>query len=679
MQSRKFIDRAGNKKPFDISKIHNAIFKATKACNVKLDIEKIVQSVIHSLPNDDIHLETMQNTIIFALMDFDKNVALAYAQYRQKHADKRNSFVHAGNCINEYINRADWRVLGNANQKFSLGGCILNTSGKLTANYWLDHVYSSDISQAHRAGSFHIHDLDMLSGYCAGWSLRELLHSGFNGIKGSVNASPPKHLSSAIGQMLNFLGTLQNEWAGAQSFSSFDSYLAPYVRADALSYEQVKQEIQSFIFCCNATSRWGGQPVFSNITFDWTCPNDLKTVVPIIDGAPMPFTYGDLQKEMDMLGKAFYDIILDGDMNESPFTFPIPTINITQDFPWNSEKSKLMFKASAKYGTTYFQNFILSDMKPSHTRSMCCRLRLDLDELLKRGNGLFGSVEYTGSIGVVTINCARLGYLNKGNFLKLLDELDKLLLLAKESLETKRNLLNKFFDLGLYPHTKHFLPRKFLNHFSTIGINGIHEMLLNFSDGKMGITDDNGANTAFDILYYIQEKLKCFQNETGNLYNLEATPAEGATYRFAREDKKRYPHIIQSGSPDAPYYTNSSQPPVGWTNDLFALLDNQEQLQKAYTGGTVVHLYTDEQMNYIQVKKLVKKIFNNYEIPYLTLSPIISICEKCGYIAGKHVVCPTCKGKTVIWTRVMGYHSPIDLFNDGKKSEFRERKMLKLG
>lgn len=674
---RVLINRIGNRKTFDVSKIEKAILAAAKACDTQLPIKEIVDEVLISLPEGDIHLETIQNSIIFVLMDYNKNVALAYTLYRQKRADKRNVLVNPKECIEKYITRSDWRVSGNANQNFSLGGCILNTSGEITANYWLDKVYSSNINHAHRVGDFHIHDLDMLCGYCTGWSLRELLRSGLNGVEGSVSASPPKHLSSAIGQMNTFLGTLQNEWAGAQAFSSFDTYLAPYVRVDNLTYKQVKQEVQTFIFCCNATSRWGGQPAFTNITFDWLCPDDLKTQSPEIDGKVMPFTYGELQKEMDMLGMAFYEVILDGDINGSPFTFPIPTINITKDFPWIAEKSDLMFKASAKYGITYFQNFILSNMNPKDVRSMCCRLRLDLNELLKRGNGLFGSVEYTGSIGVVTINCARLGYLNKGNFLKLLSELDKLLVLAKKSLEIKRDLLNELLDRGLYPYTKRFLPRGFLNHFSTIGINGMHEMLLNYSDGKIGITDGRGVTKALEILHYIRERLKHFQNETGNLYNLEATPAEGTTYRFAREDKKRYPSIIQSGSPEAPYYTNSSHPPVNWTNDPFDLLNNQELLQKAYTGGTVIHLYTAEQMDYTQVKRLVKKIFTKYEIPYLTLSPIVSICKKCGYIAGEHTICPTCQGETVIWTRVMGYHRPVKSFNNGKKSEFKERKLLK--
>lgn len=680
MKNMVFIDRLGNHKVFDTAKIHNAIVNAANACNVKLNVHKIVNSVVSSLSfgEKDIHLETVQNMIICALFEVDKKVALAYTQYRQEKNEMRDTLIDSGNCIEEYINKSDWRVQGNANQKFSLGGCILNTSGKVVANYWLDHVYSKGINRAHRAADFHIHDLDMLCGYCAGWSLRELLNSGFNGVAGTVSASPPKHLSSAIGQMINFLGSLQNEWAGAQSFSSFDTYLAPFVRADNLSYKEVKQEIQTFVYCCNATSRWGGQPVFSNITFDWSCPDDLKLQVPSIGGTSVAFTYGKLSKEIDMIGEAFYDVVLDGDMKGNPFTFPIPTINITKDFPWDSKKSDLMFKTSSKYGITYFQNFISSDLNPSHTRSMCCRLRLDLDELLKRGNGLFGSVEYTGSIGVVTINCARLGYLNKGNWGQLLTNLDNLLVLAKQSLETKRDTLNKLFDQGLYPHTRRFLPRKFLNHFSTIGVNGIHEMLLNFSNGKIGITDEVGVLKAIDLLHHIRAKLKDFQEETGNLYNLEATPAEGTTYRFAKEDQKRYTDIIQSGTTDAPYYTNSSQPPVDWTNDPFTLLNNQDDLQAAYTGGTVVHLYTADEMKFDQAKKMVKRVFENYNLPYLTITTVLSICDNCGYIPGEHEICPTCNEKAVVWTRVMGYHRPVSSFNKGKKSEHQERELLEL-
>lgn len=552
------------------------------------------------------------------------------------------SFVEVGTTIEEYLSRQDWRVQANANQGYSLGGLILNVSGKVIANYWLNHVYTPQISAAHREGDFHIHDLDMLSGYCAGWSLRLLLAEGFNGVENRVEAKPPKHLSSAIGQMVNFLGTLQNEWAGAQAFSSFDTYLAPLVRKDNLSYSQVKQCVQELIYNLNVPSRWGGQTVFSNLTFDWVCPEDLREQIPMIAGEEMPFCYGDLQAEMDMLNRAFIEVMTEGDAKGRVFTFPIPTYNITADFPWDNPNTDLLFEMTAKFGLPYFSNFIGSDLKPQMVRSMCCRLRLNLTELLKRGNGLFGSSEQTGSLGVVTINCARLGYVYHGDEQSLLTALDRLLELAKNSLEIKRKAVQQWMDSGLYPYTKRYLGT-LRNHFSTIGVNGINEMIRNFTQDAHDITSDWGHQFALRLLDYIRDKMVVFQEETGHLYNLEATPAEGTTYRFAREDKKRYPDILQAGTSAQPYYTNSSQLPVGFTDDPFKALEYQDELQSKYTGGTIMHLYMNERISSAKAcKTLVRKALERFHLPYLTITPTFSICPIHGYLNGEHPFCPRC-------------------------------------
>jgi ribonucleoside-triphosphate reductase (formate) len=552
------------------------------------------------------------------------------------------TFVEVGTTIEEYLSRQDWRVQANANQGYSLGGLILNVSGKVIANYWLNHVYTPQISAAHREGDFHIHDLDMLSGYCAGWSLRLLLAEGFNGVENRVEAKPPKHLSSAIGQMVNFLGTLQNEWAGAQAFSSFDTYLAPLVRKDNLSYSQVKQCVQELIYNLNVPSRWGGQTVFSNLTFDWVCPEDLCEQIPIIAGEEMPFCYGDLQAEMDMLNRAFIEVMTEGDAKGRVFTFPIPTYNITADFPWDNPNTDLLFEMTAKFGLPYFSNFVGSDLKPQMVRSMCCRLRLNLTELLKRGNGLFGSSEQTGSLGVVTINCARLGYVYHGDEQSLLTALDRLLELAKDSLEIKRKAVQQWMDSGLYPYTKRYLGT-LRNHFSTIGVNGINEMIRNFTQDAHDITSDWGHQFALRLLDYIRDKMVVFQEETGHLYNLEATPAEGTTYRFAREDKKRYPNILQAGTSAQPYYTNSSQLPVGFTDDPFKALEYQDELQSKYTGGTIMHLYMNERISSAKAcKTLVRKALERFHLPYLTITPTFSICPIHGYLNGEHPFCPRC-------------------------------------
>ena len=543
--------------------------------------------------------------------------------------------------VEEYLSKADWRVKANANQGYSLGGLILNTSGKVIANYWLSSIYSKEIASAHINADFHIHDLDMLCGYCAGWSLKTLLMEGFNGVLGKVAAGPPKHLSSAIGQIVNFLGTLQNEWAGAQAFSSFDTYLAPFIRIDNLDYPTVKQNIQELIFNLNVPSRWGTQTPFTNLTFDWVCPEDLKNQYPIIGGKEMEFTYGDLQLEMDLINKAYIEVMTIGDQKGRMFTFPIPTYNITRDFPWDSENVQQLFTMTAKYGLPYFQNFINSHLKPNMIRSMCCRLQLNLTELLKRGNGLFGSAEQTGSLGVVTINCARLGYLYK-DLNSLYQALDNLLNLAKQSLEIKRKVIQKFMDQGLFPYSKRYLGT-FRNHFSTIGVNGINEMIRNFSNDKYSIIDPDGEKLACDFLDHIRNKMINFQEETGNLYNLEATPAEGTTYRFAKEDQKRFTNILQAGTKENPYYTNSSQLPVNFTADPFEALKKQDVLQTKYTGGTVLHLYMNEKISSSEAcKKFVKKVLENFKLPYITITPTFSICPTHGYLNGEHNFCPNC-------------------------------------
>lgn len=589
--------------------------------------------------------------------------------------------VEVGSSIEEYLDRSDWRVNANANQGYSLGGLILNTAGKMVANYWLSHVYPAEIGTAHREGDIHIHDLDMLSGYCAGWSLRTLLQEGLNGVPGKVEATGPKHFSSAIGQIVNFLGTMQNEWAGAQAFSSFDTYMAPFVRLDQLTYEQVRQGIQELIYNLNVPSRWGTQTPFTNLTFDWTCPEDLKEQVPFVGDEPCDFTYGELQVEMDMINRAYMEVMTAGDASGRVFTFPIPTYNITKDFPWESENAERLFAMTAKYGLPYFQNFINSDMNPGDVRSMCCRLQLDLRELLKRGNGLFGSAEQTGSVGVVTVNMARLGFLHPGDEAGLITALDRLLELARTSLELKRDVIGRLLDEGLFPYTKRYLG-SLENHFSTIGVNGINEMIRNFSGDEYDLTDPRGHQLALRILDHVRGRMVEFQEETGHLYNLEATPAEGTTYRFAKEDRKRFAGILQAGTDANPYYTNSSQLPVGFTDDPFEALARQDELQTKYTGGTVLHLYMSERISTADAcRELVKRSLSSFRLPYLTITPTFSICPNHGYLAGEHHTCPRCAEahpdaapvECEVWTRVMGYFRPVSSFNVGKKGEQAER------
>ena len=543
--------------------------------------------------------------------------------------------------LDEYLSRADWRVSANANQGYSLGGMILNAAGKLTANYWLDGIYPPEVAQAHREADFHLHDLDVLAGYCAGWSLRQLLHEGFNGVPGRVESAPPRHLSAALGQMVNFLGTLQNEWAGAQAFSSVDTYLAPFLKHDGLDDAALEQAMQEFVYNLNVPSRWGTQTPFTNLTFDWTCPADLAPQIPLIAGEEMPFCYGDCQPEMDRINRAFLRVMGAGDAHGRAFTFPIPTYNITPDFDWDSANADLLFDLTARYGLPYFQNFLNSDLEPQMVRSMCCRLQLDLRELLKRGNGLFGSAEQTGSLGVVTLNCARLGYRFRGDWDGLLAETDRLLALACTSLEIKRARVQGWMDDGLYPYTKRYLGT-LRNHFSTVGVNGINELIRNYSNDADDITTAHGQ-LALQLLDHIRARMVQMQEDTGHLYNLEATPAEGTTYRFAREDRKRYPDILQAGPIDKPYYTNSSQLPVGHTDDPFVALQHQEPLQARYTGGTVLHLYMTEAVSSATAcKQLVHRSLQRFRLPYITVTPTFSVCPQHGYLSGHHEFCPKC-------------------------------------
>ena len=640
--------RDGRLVAFEASKIGAAIEAAARATGEfeATEANELAARVLARLSQRVVAVEQAQDAVERVLMEAGHyDTARAYIVYRERHARlrrDRKAVIDVAASMNEYLSREDWRVRANANQGYSLGGLILNVAGKVTANYWLDEVYSPAIGTAHREGDLHIHDLDMLAGYCAGWSLRSLLNEGFNGIPGRVEAGPPKHLSSALGQMVNFLGTLQNEWAGAQAFSSFDTYLAPFVRKDRLGYDEVRQAIQEFIYNLNVPSRWGTQTPFTNLTFDWVCPEDLREQIPYIGGVEMPFAYGELQAEMEMINRAYIEVMQAGDGLGRVFTFPIPTYNITHDFPWDSENAERLFEMTARYGLPYFQNFLNSDMQPNQVRSMCCRLQLDVRELLKRGGGLFGSAEQTGSLGVVTINCARLGYLYKGDTNGLLKRLDQLMELAMESLEVKRKVIQHHMDAGLYPYTKRYLGT-LRNHFSTIGLNGLHEMLRNFTGDEEGMHTPRGREFALLLLDHVRATLVRFQEETGQLYNLEATPAEGTTYRFAKEDRKRYPDILQAGSVDAPYYTNSSQLPVGFTDDPFEALELQDELQCKYTGGTVLHLYMAERISSTQAcKQLVRNALGRFRLPYLTITPTFSICPVHGYLDGEHEFCPKC-------------------------------------
>jgi ribonucleoside-triphosphate reductase (formate) len=670
--------RNGTIVDFSLAKIQSAIDKAASSVegsdNIASDIlAKDVFVQLEDAYNNQIPtVEQIQDSVEQTLIQFDyPNVAKAYILYREKRRaarDTKGVVVDVGKTIQEYLDKLDWRVNANSNQGYSLGGMILNTAGKVTANYWLSHIYPSSVGEAHRNGDMHIHDLDMLSGYCAGWSLRAILEEGFNGVSNKIESGPPKHLSSAVAQMVNFLGTLQNEWAGAQAFSSFDTYMAPFVKKKEIEiraeignneivfptnekreqyvadrvYKYVYQNMQSFVFNLNIPSRWGTQTPFTNITLDWVCPEDLREKKLLLGGKPFDYSFGELQLEMDIVNKAFIQVMSEGDSKGRTFTFPIPTYNITKDFDWDSPNNDALFEMTAKYGTPYFQNFLNSDLNPSDVRSMCCRLQLDLKELRKRGGGLFGSAEMTGSIGVVTINAARIGHLHRDSRDEFFGRISYLMDLAKTSLEIKRKEIQKWIDRGLFPYTKRYLGY-LNNHFSTIGVNGVNEAIRNFTKDNENITTEYGQKFAKEILDFMRSKLQDYQEETGNLYNLEATPAEGTTYRFAREDKKRFPEIMQAGTIDAPYYTNSSQLPVGCTDDVFEALKLQDDLQTKYTGGTVLHCYMTERISSPKAcANLVKKVLTNFSLPYITITPTFSICPKHGYLDGEHDFCPTC-------------------------------------
>lgn len=648
------IKRDGSSSPFEAEKIYHAIlgsaretkeFAETECLSLLAQVLKVLR---YRFEGKSVNLEQIQDIIEQTLISSNHfTTAKAFMIYRQRRATLRTdkaTLVDVEKSMNEYLDQLDWRVKANANVGYSLGGMILNTSGKITANYWLSHVYPEQVGECHRNGDFYIHDLDMLSGYCAGWSLRMLLEEGFNGVPGYIECKPPKHLSSAMGQMVNFLGTLQNEFAGAQAFSSVDTYLAPFIKLDNMSYDRVKQEMQQLIYFIGTPSRWGTQTPFINFTFDWVCPEDMREKNPIIGGKTIEeFTYADLSEEMAMINRAFIEVMTEGDAKGRLFTFPIPTYNITKDFPWEDPNADLLFEMTAKYGIPYFQNFVNSDLNPTDVRSMCCRLQLDLRELKKRGGGLFGSAEQTGSIGVVTMNCARLGYVYKGNEEGLLARADELMEMAKQSLEMKRKTITRYLDAGLFPFTKRYLG-SFRTHFSTIGVNGMNEMIRNFTNGKENITTEFGQTFALRFLNHVRDRLTEFQEETGHLYNLEATPAEGTCHKLAREDKKQFGEdIIQAGTPDAPYYTNSSQLPVGYSDDMFEAMDLQEELQTRYTGGTVFHIYMGERVSDSEAcKNLIRKVTAGYKMPYFTVTPRFSICPKHGYLEGEHQFCPTC-------------------------------------
>lgn len=675
------IKRDGTKVAFEKECIANALLKAVE-CTEEFDqkeVRKIVGVVVYYIKkskkfSEEVSVEDIQDIVEFALMNAGYyRTARAYIVYREKRAYSRsvsNVAVEVESTIAEYLNRSDWRVQANANQGYSLGGLILNSAGKLIANYWLNCVYSKEMSDAHREGDFHIHDLDMFSGYCAGWSLRQLLEEGFNGVPGKVESAPPKHLETVVAQMVNFLGTLQNEWAGAQAFSSFDTYLAPYVKKDELKYRDVKQCIQQFVFNLNVPSRWGTQTPFTNITLDWVCPEDMKDMHPCIGGEEQSFTYGECQAEMDCINKTFLEVMSAGDRNGRVFTFPIPTYNITKEFNWDHENAQALFEMTARYGIPYFQNFINSSLNPGDVRSMCCRLQLDLRELRLRGGGLFGSAEMTGSIGVVTINLPRIGYLSKTES-EFISRLERLMDLAKQSLELKRKVVQENIDRGLLPFTKRYLP-SLNNHFSTIGINGMNEACLNFLGED--ISTHAGKTFTLTILEKIRKKLSDYQETTGYLYNLEATPAEGTTYRFAKEDQLRFPGIIQVGTQEAPYYTNSTHLPVGYTNDPLFALDHQDELQTRYTGGTVLHLFLGERIHdWKTCREFVRNVAKSYRLPYFTITPTFSICPSHGYLEGEVNTCGSCGTACEVWSRIVGYFRPVDQWNRGKKSEYRER------
>ena len=686
----KVVKRDGQIVEFQISKITDAITKAFRALEKQYHPSVIELIALHvtsdfesKIIDEQITVENIQDSVEKVLSESGyTDVAKAYILYRRQREKVRNvnsALLNYKEVIDNYLQINDWRVKENSTVTYSVGGLILSNSGAITANYWLSEVYDDEVARAHRSAAIHLHDLSMLTGYCAGWSLKQLIQEGLGGVPGKITSSPANHLSTLCNQMVNFLGIMQNEWAGAQAFSSFDTYLAPFVKVDNLSQREVKQCIQSFIYGVNTPSRWGTQAPFSNITLDWTCPNDLKNLPAIIGGREMDFTYGECQKEMDMVNKAFIDIMIEGDANGRGFQYPIPTYSITRDFDWSeTENNKLLFEMTAKYGTPYFSNYINSDMEPSDVRSMCCRRRLDLRELRKKSGGFFGSGESTGSIGVVTINMPRIAYMaaDEADFY---NRLDKLMDLSARSLKTKRTVITKLLEQGLYPYTKRYLGT-FNNHFSTIGLIGMNEVGLNAKWLRADLTDARVQRFTRDVLNHMRERLSDYQEKYGDLYNLEATPAESTTYRFAKHDKELFPDIITANMNGTPYYTNSSHLPVGYTEDIFSALDIQDDLQTLYTSGTVFHAFLGEKLpDWKAAANLVRKIAENYKLPYYTMSPTYSVCKDHGYLTGEQFTCPICGQKTEVYSRITGYYRPVQNWNDGKAQEYKDRLVYNIG
>ncbi len=682
--------RDGTIAEFDIAKISAAITKAFDAMGKQyhpsvMDMLalRVTAEFEPKIKNELVAVEDIQDCVEKVLSEAGyADVAKAYILYRKQREKVRNvgsALLNYKDLVDNYLQINDWRVKENSTVTYSVGGLILSNSGAITANYWLSEIYDPEVAEAHRNADLHLHDLSMLTGYCAGWSLKQLIQEGLGGVVGKITSSPASHLSTLCNQMVNFLGIMQNEWAGAQAFSSFDTYLAPFVKVDNLTQKEVKQCIQSFVYGVNTPSRWGTQAPFSNITLDWTVPRDLVDQPAIVGGRERDFTYGDCQKEMDMVNKAFIEIMIEGDANGRGFQYPIPTYSITRDFDWSeTENNKLLFEMTAKYGTPYFSNYINSDMEPNDVRSMCCRLRLDLRELRKKSGGFFGSGESTGSVGVVTINLPRIAYLaeNEADFYA---RLDKLMDIAARSLKTKRTVITKLLNAGLYPYTKRYLGT-FDNHFSTIGLIGMNEVGLNANWLRKDLTHPETQQFAKDVLNHMRERLSDYQEMYGDLYNLEATPAESTTYRFAKHDKKHYPDIITANENGTPYYTNSSHLPVGYTEDIFSALDVQDDLQTLYTSGTVFHAFLGEKLpDWKAAARLVRKIAENYKLPYYTLSPTYSVCKNHGYLSGEVSVCPECGERTEIYSRITGYYRPVQNWNDGKAQEFKDRKVYDIG
>lgn len=683
--------RDGTVVPFDLKKIQTAIEKAFLAehKDVSGDILELLALRVTAdfnskIKNDCIGVEEIQDSVEIVLIQAGYvDVAKSYMDYRTKHAALRNvqnTNLDFKKTVDNYLRVNDWRVKENSTVTYSVGGLILSNSGAVTANYWLSEIYDKEIADAHRNADIHIHDLSMLTGYCAGWSLKQLIQEGLGGVPGKITSAPAKHLMTLCNQMVNFLGIMQNEWAGAQAFSSFDTYLAPFVKVDNLSYKEVKQAIQSFIFGVNTPSRWGTQSPFTNITLDWTVPDDLANLPALVGGKEMDFTYADCKKEMDMVNRAFIECMIEGDANGRGFQYPIPTYSITKEFDWSAtENNKLLFTMTAKYGTPYFSNYINSDMKPSDVRSMCCRLRLDLRELRKKSGGFFGSGESTGSVGVVTLNIPRLAYLStdKDDFYA---RLDRLMDLSARSLSIKRKTVSKLLEAGLYPYTKHYLG-SFNNHFSTIGLVGLNEACLNARWIKKDLTSKEAQDFTVEVLNHMRTRLSDYQEQYGDLYNLEATPAESTAFRLAKHDKERYPDIITASKPgETPYYTNSSHLPVGYTEDIFAALDIEDNFQTLYTSGTVFHAFLGQKLpDWESCMKLVRKIAENYKLPYYTMSPTYSVCAEHGYLNGEAWKCPICGKETEVYSRITGYYRPVKNWNAGKTQEFKDRKTYVVG